>query len=498
MDPFFIESLGKLTDIATGQTWDSDKLRREILKRTHFYSEKGIGLNDNVVILHNNNNNFFADLFSLWMVGACVSCLDKEIGKDEFEKLSNDLKLKFAVINDRISKRLDNSFENVTVLNTKDADGWEPKLVFVKKPLDSPALILYTSGSTGLPKGVVHSLRTLQTKWFVLRNHVPLDVCENTLCLLPTHFGHGLICNALYPLVHGKHVVLLPKSDLKNLTNLSTIIDQYEITFMSSVAATWRIVLRVCPPPKKKTLRQVHIGSAPLGADLWRAVQKWTNTLKVWNTYGITETGSWMAGPSINEDMEPIDGLIGYGWGTDIMITSVNDMPTISKYKKFSLPNGEKGYVWLRTPCVMHGYLNEVSQTENVLQGSWFYTGDIGMIDEKGRLVLTGRERNEINKGGMKVSPEEIDVIIERHPAIVEACAFAIEDKILGQNIGICVVFNNAPPPRLSDLMSWCKETLSDYKIPARWYSVENIPKTSRGKIKRDKVSEYCSTLECI
>ena len=237
-------------------------------------------------------------------------------------------------------------------------------------------------------------------------------------------------------------------------------------------------------PPKKKTLRQVHIGSAPLGADLWRAVQKWTNTLKVWNTYGITETGSWMAGPSVNEEMEPVDGLIGIGWGADIMITSVNDMPNNTKYKISSLPNGEKGYVWLRTPCVMHGYLNEIRQTEDVLQGSWFYTGDIGMLDEKGRLVLTGRERNEINKGGMKVSPEEIDVIIERHPAIVEACAFAIEDKILGQNIGICVVFNNdTPTPTLSDLIAWCKETLSDYKIPSNWYSVKDIPKHHGGRL---------------
>jgi acyl-CoA synthetase (AMP-forming)/AMP-acid ligase II len=217
----------------------------------------------------------------------------------------------------------------------------------------------------------------------------------------------------------------------------------------------------------------------------------------VWNTYGITETGSWMAGPKVNDEIEPIDGLIGYGWGTEIIISNLSDMNGISENKKASLPSGEKGYVWLRTSCVMHEYWNRSIETENVLQGSWFYTGDVGMIDEKGRLVLTGRKRNEINKGGMKVSPEELDVIFERHLAILEACAFAVEDKILGQNIGICCVFDkDLKKPSLSELKKWSIKNVSDYKIPTIWYDVKTIPKTSRGKIKRNEVSDYCSTIK--
>jgi len=499
MDRLFIESLGQITEVETGDRWDSNKLKDEICRRTNYYSQKGIGENDIVIILHNNNNRFFADLFSLWMIGACVACLDKVIGKNEFDNIRKKLDVKYVITDKDLPIQLKKSVKRITALDTNEANSYDIKLISKKKNLDSPALILFTSGSTGLPKGVIHSLRTLQTKWFTLQHYVPLDRCNTTLCLLPTHFGHGLICNALYPLVHGKHVVMLPKSDIKNLTNLSKIIDQYQITFMSSVPSIWRIVLRLCPPPEKKTLQQVNIGSAPFGSKLWKAVQKWSGTTQVWNTYGITETGSWLAGPKIGEEFEPEDGLIGYGWGTEIMITNVTDISALSDANKISLPQGEKGYVWLRTPCLMHGYWNQEKDTQEVMQGSWFYTGDVGMIDERGRLILTGRERNEINKGGMKISPEELDIIFEKHPAILEACAFAIDDNIFGQNIGICLVFERErDKPSLSNLKKWSIKNVSDYKIPIIWYDVKTIPKTSRGKIKRDEVADYCKSLKSI
>ena len=120
----------------------------------------------------------------------------------------------------------------------------------------------------------------------------------------------------------------------------------------------------------------------------------------------------------------------------------------------------------------------------------------MGYIDDRGRLYLTGRVRTEINKGGIKISPEELDHVIEGHAAISEACAFRIEDPVLGENIGICIVFNaGVKCPSVYELTRWCEGVMSDYKIPMRWYQVDSIPKTSRGKIKRSDVAQYCDCL---
>jgi len=501
MDRFFLSGLGSITEAESAITWDAAMLRGEIAKRSGYYAAHGIKGGDRVVIVHGNNNRFFADLFALWCLGCGVACLDADVGALEFEGLIGQTGAIAAIVNDKVPERLVG--RGPGFLDTRDADNWSGDTTIpARRNLDDPCLVLFTSGSTGLPKGVMHSVRTLQTKWMILRQQVPIELCRNTLCPLPTHFGHGLICNALYPLVHGQHVVILPKSDISWLARLAEVIDRYGITFMSSVPTVWRVVLRVCKPPANGTLRQANIGSAPLSAELWEQVQRWTGTRRIWNAYGVTEVGSWVAGP-ISGDAEaiPADGLVGHGWGAEILISSLTDIGDVGSgaLEKIRCSVGEKGYVWLRTPCVMLGYLNRPEQTAEVLQGSWFLTGDIGYIDDAGRLVLTGRARNEINKGGIKISPEELDLLVEKHPDIAEACSFAVDDPVLGQNVAICVVFaDRREAPSVSDLKRWSAANLSAYKVPVKWYSVSAIPKTSRGKIKRDDVAAYCSGLKAL
>lgn len=494
MNPIHAQSLGPITDAVTEEYWAPEDLQRQVAQRASaLLNDHGIGPGSRVVILHSNSPAFFADLLAIWTAGACAACADPSMGVTDYEALISTVRPDLIITQGGLPAKLGTAESNVaSVESTNIVSSAE---VTFRTPLpDDPALILFTSGSTGLPKGVVHTFRTLTSKWKMLERFVPLEVCETTLCALPTHFGHGLICNSLYPLVNGKHLVIMPKPDVQLATRLGAVIDQHGVTFMSSVPAIWRMVLRLSKRPTKQSLQQVHIGSAPLSADLWRAVSEWTGTSRVWNTYGITEVGSWVAGPVDNPSPIPRDGFVGSGWGSEILIAPDGADPA-SPGGFQAVSEGQTGHVWLRTPDLMANYLDRPDETSDVMRGVWFKTGDIGSM-EKGQLILAGRVRNEINKGGIKISPEEIDLTLERHPAVIEACTFARPDPMLGEDIGVCIIIEGNESAGKHDLAKWVARHLSDTKVPRHWYFVDEIPKTSRGKVNRQAVADFAATLD--
>ncbi|HEX7023298.1 MAG TPA: fatty acid--CoA ligase family protein, partial [Gemmatimonadales bacterium] len=359
---------------------------------------------------------------------------------------------------------------------------------------DDDALILFTSGTTGQPKGVVHTHRSLASRWESLRKHLGVDAFRRTLCLLPTHFGHGLICNSLFPWLSGQDLFVGPAFRPELVMRLGALLDTHRITFMSSVPSLWRLALKSAKPPEQHSLERVFCGSAPLSASLWESVREWTGTPAVFNAYGITETGSWLAGTTI-PDLVPQDGLIGEPWGGTIRVlrSKTTDIPP---EQLEACPAGESGYVWVKTPALMRGYLDRDDLTSQVVRDGWFVTGDIGYLDERGYLFLRGREREEINKGGMKIYPGDIDAVVERFPVVTDVCTFAFEDALQGEDVGIAVVLREKDGAILRDLFRFVSLHLGKHQVPRRWYVVDEIPRTSRGKVNRATVAERCAALQ--
>jgi acyl-CoA synthetase (AMP-forming)/AMP-acid ligase II len=493
---------GPLAEPHTGRHWSADVVHAEFARRVRHLRQHGLQPDDRVFLHYGNTIEFFVDLLAIWALGGCAIPLDTRLTAFEVETLARAARPRFSLWNGSPDEALvgplstlgTTMVETLSGHDNGDADpvSLDPSAL----TLDRAALILFTSGTTGDPKGVVHTHRSLRARWTTLGQALGLDAYRNTLCLLPTHFGHGLICNCLFPWLNGQHLHILPPFRAETLVRLGTILDEHRISFMSSVPSVWRIALKAARPPQAGTLRRVSIGSAPLTAAMWRDVQAWTGTKDVLNTYGITETGSWVAGTTV-PDFTPEDGLIGFPWGAVVKILPHADTgtpPALATECRI----GEEGYVWLNTPALMRGYFERDDLTRQVVSQGWFMTGDVGVMDERGALYLRGRIREEINKGGMKVQPADVDAVVERFIGVKDVCCFAIDDPVYGQDVGIAVVLEDTSAERIMALLDWTRAHLAVHKVPVRWYAVDAIPRTSRGKINRTNVAAECAARNAI
>ncbi len=494
---------GELSEPLSGRTWEPATIRRQWQRRAAVYGGAGVGRGDLVFLHHGNTLEFFADLLALWSLGAAAAPVDPRLTGFEIEALARATRPRATLWPSRPPAAVAATLDGLgaAILATPRADDLGDAPADAGHALeslapDADALVLFTSGTTGSPKAVVHTHRSLQARWTALRAHVGLDDLRRTLCLLPTHFGHGLICNALYPWLGGQRVALLPPFRSDVILQLGAVVDEHEITFLSSVPALWRLALRVARAPRRGTLRRVICGSAPLPAVMWRDIGEWTRTAAVSNVYGLTETASWVAGSA--PGTAPEDGLIGHPWGATVRIGA--EPPTAAddpRGREAGAPD-QVGLVWLQTPALMRGYLGRDDLTADTVRHGWFRTGDLGCLDSTGRLHLRGRERDEINRGGLKVYPSDIEAVVEQFDGALDSCAFGYAGETGGDEVALAVVLRATDVATLRRLHAWVRERLAAYQLPRRWFVVDEIPRTSLGKPRRAQMAARCADLRAV
>lgn len=471
---------GCITDLGSGDVWSGPRLAQEVARRSAFLEGICRG-NRSVIIAHGGTPSFFADLFAVWSVGACALCVDPGLTDEELINIIDFTGPAVVLVDDQSSQ--DGRVLTVPVVSA----GKEKAPVKVaprtaaRPSLDDPALVLFTSGTTGTPKGVVHSFRSLIARLALNEAFIGRPALARSLCVLPTHFGHGLIGNCLTPLLAGGDLLLSPGMDVRAAASLGGVLVDHGITFMSSVPAFWKVALKVAKAPAASTLQHVGIGSAPLESGLWRRVMAWSGTDTVVNMYGITEAANWVAGASARA-IVPEDGMVGAMWGG---LAAVIDGDG-------KLRQEGEGEIAILTPALMTGYLKRDDLTGEVMRDGWFLTGDLGRIGADRLIHLTGRRKSEINRAGIKVHPEEIDVLLERHPDVAEACTFGVPDEISGEIVGAAVVLTRGSQASKETLRRWCVERTRRENAPEIWFILSDIPKTSRGKIDRRQVIETC------
>ncbi|KAK3377710.1 hypothetical protein B0H63DRAFT_477776 [Podospora didyma] len=350
------------------------------------------------------------------------------------------------------------------------------QLVLKPEPEDI-ALVLHTSGTTSRPKVVPLSHRNLTRTMENIQATYELTAKDRTMLVMPLFHVHGLLCGLLAPLFSGGSMIVPTKF---SATEFWQDFAKYKANWYTAVPTIHQILLKNRTPSPLPSIRFIRSCSSPLSPTVFHALEK-TYNAPVLEAYAMTEAAHQMtSNPLPPHKRKP--GTVGLGQGVEVVI--MNDAGDI-------LAQGQEGEICIRGENVTSGYLNNPKANKaGFARDGYFRTGDQGKKDEDGYVIITGRIKELINKGGEKISPIELDNVLARHPAVSEAVSFAIPDELYGQDIGVAIVLK--PGARLSqeELKKWVADKLAKFKVPKKIYFTDNMPKTATGKIQRRIVAE--------
>lgn len=342
---------------------------------------------------------------------------------------------------------------------------------------NDPAVLQYTGGTTGFPKGVILTHKNLVANasmcgaW--MYKYRPGE--EVILGVIPFFHVYGMTTVMILGVMQGYKMVLLPKFDVK--TTLKTIQKQKPTIFPG--APTIYIGLLNSGHIHQYDLSSIDAcisGSAPLPVEVQQKFEAVTGG-KLVEGYGLTETSPVTHANFIWGARVP--GSVGVPWpDTDAVILSMQTGEPVQQ-------PGEKGEIAVKGPQVMKGYWNRPDETEQSFKGGWFLTGDIGYMDEQGFFYIVDRKKDMIIAGGFNIYPREVEEVLYEHDAIQEAVVVGVPDPYRGETVKAFIVLKEGQHITEKELDDFCRSHLAVFKVPRIYEFREELPKTAVGKILR-------------
>lgn len=348
-------------------------------------------------------------------------------------------------------------------------------------PKKDLALLQYTGGTTGIPKGA------MLTHYNLVVNTVQFSTWlrmkpggEVHLSVLPFFHIYGMTVAMNVPVYTSSPMVLIP--DARDINGILRATDNYKPTIFCGVPATY-VALINQPDIRQHDLSSIRVcvsGASPLPLQVQRRFEELTGGRLV-EGYGLTETSPVTHVNPLDDPAKNRSGSIG------IPISDTEAKIVDLELGDHHLPLGTPGELVVRGPQVMMGYWNNPEETKMALRNGWFHTGDIATMDSDGYFRIVDRKKDMINVSGLKVWPREVEEILYEHPAIKEAAAVAVPDLASGEAVKAYVVLKDESKGKVavSQIIEFCKEKIAAYKAPKIVEFRDALPKSSVGKILR-------------
>jgi long-chain acyl-CoA synthetase len=451
-------------------------LARRVNHVTELLRAKGIKSGDRVMVIFENSIEFYVAYYGAWQAGAVVAPLNTFLVERELRHIIDDAK-PFAVI---VSKTFSESIAGISALMLTEADlqadGPEIVAIDAHDP-DALSVLLYTSGTTGFPKGVMISSRGILHSAIQGIARLELSEHERMLGLLPFFHSFAQITCIWAAMLAVIPVIIVPKIERRNIVEGLS----HNPTIFLGVPALYG-VLCLMRTAALDSVRYFITGGDAM-PDKIRSAFQLIYRRKLCSGYGLTE-----AGPTIAAEIEDVLLPANCVGRPLLEVTcSIRDEQTGQE-----MPQGEIGVLWVKGPNLMLGYYQAPEQTREVLVDGWLNTGDFARVDTDGRLYISGRAKDLIKNKGINIYPPEVENVLMSHPAVTMAAVVGKPYAEVGE-VPVAFVAVRAITPTLeAELKTLCLEQLAGYKVPQQFFIFEQLPMTALGKIDKKKLkAEY-------
>ncbi len=439
----------------------------------------GLGPGDRVALCAPNSGQWLALYFGALKLGAAAVCLSAQLSPQELELLVSHCRPQAILATPERLEQL-RALRPSAGLKTIICPGGDldfPRLLelgqaplaAVERQREDLAAVLYTGGTTGLPKGVMLTHENIQSAVQTVARMERSTENDVALCFLPFNhvFGQVHIMNATIFSAGG--LVLMPGFDLEQALEA---IAQQGVTKLYAVPTIYVRLLQV--PELKRRLGQVRYCFSAAASMARELVERWHQTtgLTIHEAYGMTETASMV---TYNHYYRHKPGSVGSAaGGAEVAILDPQGRP---------VPAGEEGEICIRGRNVMAGYLDNPQATRDAFFGPWLRSGDIGYVDDEGYLFIVDRLKDLIITGGENVYPREVEEVLHSHPAVAECAVIGRPDPEYGERVTAYLVPKSEPGPSPEELKAFCKARLSPYKVPKEFVLMDRLPTSPAGKI---------------
>jgi long-chain acyl-CoA synthetase len=477
----------RLSLIYEGKEITNVEMIRASRRLARALKDLGVKRGDRVILQMPNCPEVLQGFGAIWRIGAVAVPINYLVGEEETAHIYRDSGAKVVISSSVFLSKIHAGrakapgLQTVILVDPEVPQGFLSCGHLLEKKSEETgvadtdagelAALIYTAGTTGWPKGVMHTHLSLYENARMQCETLALPADLLTVFVLPLCHSYGIasINQSLFRPA-GKAVLL----NSFNVEAIFSAIEKYRADTLAGVP-TMYVFMLLFPEPKKYDLSSMKYwfsGSAPLALETFNRFKE-TFGFEIIEGWGLTEAGA-------NNTANPLEGVKKVG---SIGLPMKGTEMRIVDYAGNPLPARREGEIVIRGPMLMKGYWNKPEETAEVLRGGWLNTGDIGYMDEDGYFWITERKKDLIIKGGENISPRTVEEVLFAYPKVSEAAVVGMKDDLYGENIKAFVVLRPGEEATAEEIVEYCRTKLTNFLLPKEVAFVKALPKNLVGKV---------------